>query len=80
MTAALRFAITFLVYRRNLGFQSTIPMNAKFIDSSKWSLKCVFLHNENLFGAVPIGNSVCLREEHGDVKRVVELLQYDKHN
>ena len=55
-------------------------MNAKFIDSSKWSLKCVFLHNENLFGAVPIGNSICLREEHGDVKRVIELLQYDKHN
>ena len=25
-----------------------------------------------LFGAVPIGHSVCLREEHGDVKRVTE--------
>ena len=51
-----------------------------FIDSSKRSLKCVLLHNGNLFGAVPIGHSVCLREEHGDVKRVVELLQYDKNN
>lgn len=51
-----------------------------FIDSSKRSLKCVLLHNGNLFSAVPIGHSVCLREEYGDVKRVIELLQYDKHN
>ena len=43
-----------------------------FINSSK--LKCVLLHNGGLFGAVPIGHSVCLREEHGDVKRVIELL------
>ena len=51
-----------------------------FIDSSKRSLKCVLLHNGNLFGAVPVGHSVCLRKEHGDVKRVIELLQYDKHS
>ncbi|XP_069623312.1 uncharacterized protein [Ranitomeya imitator] len=51
-----------------------------FIDSSKRSLKCVLLHNGNLFGAVPIGHSVSLREEHGDVKRVIELLKYDTHN
>ena len=38
-----------------------------FIDSSKQSLKCV-LQDGNLFGAVPIGRSVCLREEYGDVK------------
>lgn len=51
-----------------------------FIDSSKRSLKCVLLHNGNLYGAVPIGHSVCLREKHGDIKRVIELLQYHKHN
>ena len=51
-----------------------------FIDSSKRSLKCVLLHNGNLFGAIPIGHSVFLREEHGDVKRVIELMQYDKNN
>ena len=51
-----------------------------FFDSSKRSLKCVLLHNGNLFGAVPVAHSVCLCEEYGDVKRVIELLQYGKHN
>ena len=51
-----------------------------FIDSSKRSLKCVLLRNGNLFGEAPIRHSVCLREEHGDVKGVTELSQYDKHN
>ena len=51
-----------------------------FIDCSKPRLKCFLLHKGNLFGAVLIRHSVCLREEHGDLKRVIELLQYDKHN
>ena len=51
-----------------------------FIDSSKRSLKCVLLHNGNLFGAVPIGHSVYVREEYGDIKIIIELLQYHKHN
>ena len=51
-----------------------------FIDSSKQSLKRVLLHNGNLYGAVPIGHLVCLLEEHEDIKRVIELLQYHKHN
>lgn len=51
-----------------------------FIGSSKRSLKFFLPHNDNLFGAVLIAHSACLREENGDVKRVIELLQYDKHN
>lgn len=51
-----------------------------FIDSSKRSLKCVLLHNGNLFGSVPIGHSVSLCEEYGDMKRVIELLEYHTHN
>ena len=51
-----------------------------FIDSSKQSLKCVLLHSASLFGVVAIGHSVCLHEEYGDVKRVIELLQYEKHS
>lgn len=50
-----------------------------FIDSSKRSLKCVLLHNGNVFGSVPIGHSVCLREEYEDIKRVIDLLQYHMH-
>ena len=66
---------------KELGFSIYNPNECRlFIDSSKRSLKCVLLHNDNLFGVVPIGHSVCLHEEHGDVKRVLELLQYDKHN
>ena len=42
--------------------------------------KCVLLHNRNLFDAVPTGHSVRICEEHGDVKRVIELFQYDKDN
>ena len=51
-----------------------------FIDSSKQNLKCVLLHNDSLFGAVSIAHSVCLREENGDEKKLIELFQYDKHN
>ena len=51
-----------------------------FIDSSKRSLKCVLLHNGNSYGAVPIGHSVGLREDYEDIKKVMKLLQYDKHN
>ena len=66
---------------KELGFSIYNPNECRlFIDSSKRSLKCVLLHNDNLFGVVPIGHSVCLHEEHGDVNRVLELLQYDKHN
>lgn len=51
-----------------------------FLDSSKRSLKCVLLHNGNVYGAVPIGHSVHLREEHNDIKMVIDLLQYHQHN
>ena len=48
-----------------------------FLVNSKQNLKCVLQRNGNLFGVAPIGHSVCLREENGDVKRVIELFQYD---
>ena len=51
-----------------------------FIDSSKRSLKCVLLHSGNLYGAVSIGHTGCLHEEHGNITTVIELLQYHKHN
>ena len=51
-----------------------------FLDSSKHSLKCVLLHNGNVYAAVPIGHSVYLREEHNDIKTVTDLLKYHEHN
>lgn len=51
-----------------------------FLDSSKRSLKCVLLHNGNIYGAVPIGHSVHLREEYNDIKSMINLLKYSDHN
>ena len=51
-----------------------------FLDSCKRSLKCVLLHNGNVYAAVPVGHSVCLREEYNDIKTVIHLLKYHEHN
>ena len=48
-------------------------------DSSKRSLKCVLLHNGNVYAAVPVGHSVCLREGHNDIKTGKDQLKYHKH-
>ena len=46
-----------------------------FLDSSKHSLKCVLLHNGNVYGAVPVGQSTILKEQHDDNKIVIEFAQ-----
>ena len=50
-----------------------------FIDSSKLSLMFVLLSN-GIYLVQSILGILCLCEEHKDVKRAFELLQYDKHN
>jgi len=50
------------------------------IDSSKWSLKCVLLHNGNKFACVPIGYSVIVNEHYLNVKMVLQKLRYSEHN
>ena len=50
-----------------------------FIDSSKKSLKCVLLHNENFFGAICFGHSVYLKEKQEQIKLVLDLLKYGDH-
>ena len=49
------------------------------IDKSKMSLKYILLHNENLFGAIPIGHSAYLKEKHEHRKVEIDLLKYDDH-
>ena len=39
----------------------------------------MLLHNGNLFGAIPIGHCVYLKEKHGHIKVVLDLLKYDDH-
>ena len=51
-----------------------------FIDSSKQSLKCVILHNGNVYGTFPTGHSIELKENHCSVNLVVDSLQYENHN
>ena len=50
-----------------------------FIDSSKRLLKCVLLHNGNLFASVPIAHSTTLKEKYEAVKYVLEKIGYDQH-
>ena len=51
-----------------------------FIDSSKRSLKCVLLHNGNIFGSVPNAHSVFFQETYDDIKMVLNLIKYREHN
>ena len=48
-----------------------------FIDSSKRS--CVLLHNRNIYGCIPIGPSVTMKEECGNIKLILEQLKYGDH-
>ena len=50
-----------------------------FVDTSKKNLKRVLLRNGNLFGAIPFGHSVYLKEKHEQIKFVLDLLKYDHH-
>ena len=51
-----------------------------FMNSSKRKLKCVLLHNGNVFASIPISNSVQIKESHGSMKQVLEKLKYSEHN
>ena len=50
-----------------------------FIDSSKRSLKCVLLHNGNLYGSVPLGHSTTLKEKYEKIKFALEKISYRQH-
>ena len=50
-----------------------------FIHSSKRSLKCVLLHNRNIYGCIPIGHSVTMKDEYGNIKLILEQLKYGDH-
>ena len=49
-------------------------------DSSKRSLKCVFLHNTNEYASIPIGHLKTLKEKYEPVKQVLECRKYIQHN
>ena len=37
---------------------------------------CVLLHNRNIYGCIPIGHSVTIKEEYGNIKLILERLKY----
>ena len=49
-----------------------------FIDSSKWSLKAVLLHNSNTLPSIPVGHSVHNKEPYENMKILMETMNYDK--
>lgn len=51
-----------------------------FIDSSKFSLKAVLLHNGNKYGSIPIAHSTQIKEEYDALKQVLEKINYSEHN
>ena len=50
------------------------------MDSSKWGRKCVLLHNGNVYGSIPTGHLVELKENHCSVKQVLYSRQYKSNN
>ncbi|GFS65865.1 uncharacterized protein TNCV_390901 [Trichonephila clavipes] len=50
-----------------------------FIDSSKWSLKAVFLHNGSRYASVPVGHSVHLKECYENLEFILNKLSYSDH-
>ena len=76
-----------LVYCKNVcGLLSALGMShykaedwRLFIDSSKRSLKCVLLHNGNVFGSIPLAHSTTLKEKYDEVKFVLEKICYHEH-
>lgn len=49
-----------------------------FIDSSTKSLKAVLLHNGNQYPSLPVAYSVQMKEEYENVKRLLEMVNYDE--
>lgn len=55
----------------HMGLQKYIPNYWRlFIDSSKRSLKCVLLHNDNKYGSVPIAHSTTMQEEYTNISLI----------
>ena len=70
-----------IAFRPVKNYSVLTPFKAKrlFIDSSKRSLKYVLLHNRNIYGCIPIGQSVIMKEDYGNIKLILGRLKYGDH-
>ena len=46
----------------------------------KKNLKCVLLHNDNVFESIPLGHSTTIKENYIEIKFVLKKISYYKHN
>jgi hypothetical protein len=52
-----------------------------FLDSSKYSMKAVLLHNGNKYPSIPVGYSIQMQKESYDnVKYMLDHIRYNEHN
>ena len=69
-----------IAFRPVENYSVLTPFKVKrlFIVSSIRSLKCVLFHNRNIlvYGCIPIGHSVIMKEEYGNIKLILERLRY----
>ena len=65
---------------KRLGISDYVPEQWKlFIDSSKYSLKVVLLHNGNIYGSISVAHSTKLKETYEAVKFVLLSIKYEEH-
>jgi len=50
-----------------------------FIDSSKLSLKAVFLHNANQHPSIPVGHADHMKETYENLKQLLRKLEYSNY-
>lgn len=65
---------------KKMGINDYVPEQWRlFIDSSKYSLKVVLLHNENIYGSIPVAQSTKLNETYEAVRFVLSNIKYEDH-
>ena len=50
-----------------------------FIDSPKWSLRGVLLHNGNKYPSIPVAQSVHLKESYDNMELLLEAIKYSEY-
>jgi hypothetical protein len=57
----------------------TTLKNRDFVDSSKFSLKVVLLHNGNIHPSIPIAHSVHMKETYENMYLLLKGINYSKY-
>ena len=63
-----------------LGCKHNLAHWRLFINSSKTSLKAMFLHNGNIKPSIPVGYSILRKETYDTMKILLDILEYPRYN